>query len=181
MSTDQPVQDFDFSTNTVPESWLEAASEAPPTEESRLRRHSPLHPIPNGQPADVFTGLMGGLAVSLISGVAWYLLEVETFLRPAWAPLSLGVLVALAVRLAGGPNDPGMRSTISLVFYLATSSLVFFTAGRHLYAEAYGSTPGLLEVAQHLFHGRFSDPVAIGAWALAAILSVQLSWSLRRR
>ena len=90
-------------------------------------------------------------------------------------------MIAIAVRLGGGREDVHARSMLSLLYYVATASVVVFIIARTNYLELYGSRPGLTDFEQELLHSRLTDPIAILAWLCGAAASVLVSRLFRTR
>jgi hypothetical protein len=174
-------QDLDFSVDSIPESWHEAAVEAPKAERRPLRAAGPVELLPTGISADLATASLAGLAMSIVAGYAWYELATAAGLTSPWVAVGLGVVVAVAVRLGGGAHDPQSRAVLSLLLYLATWSIVMFGISRYLFADLYGSSPSLVEYEQAFLHSRLAEPPAIVAWVAGAVASVKVSYLLRRR
>lgn len=178
MSTDQ---DLDFSTRSVPDAWQDAASSAPGGGSSGAHRQHLLPALPSGTQADVFSGTMAAVVISLISGVGWYYLETTGTLVVPWASIVLGVLLALAIRAGAGPDDPGTRSALSLLFYVTTSAVVIYLIGIEVFADAYGGGRDFADFERHLRHSRFAEPVALACWVLGAAAAYKISSLTRRR
>lgn len=177
MSTDQ---DLDFSTSGIPESWHSAAG-ASPGGGSAARRRTAIRSLPGRSSLDLFSAVLAGTVTSGLLGLGWYWLETSgTLITPWLAPL-VAAAIAVLVRLGGGPDDPGTRGIVSLVFYLITSSAVIVLVAGKIFAAAYGSSPGLAEFEQSLAHSRFAEPLAVVCWVGGAVTAVQLSLVLRRR
>ncbi len=175
------MHDVDYSRQQVPQSWTEAAREAPgaglqfkPESGDRAPR---VQAVP-GPSADTFTAFFATAAVSMAGGVAWY----QAFIRGAtypWVALIMALAIALAVRLSIGPRDGQTRSMLGLLFYLVTASLVVFLITSHSYAELYGTRPSWGQFEDELLRSRLTDPMFLVAWVAGALLTVSAPRFLR--
>jgi hypothetical protein len=173
-------QDLDFSVGNIPDTWHQAALDAPKAGPNRSPTSSGgLKLLPSGRSADLGTACLAGLATSIIYGYAWYQLATNEALTSPWVAAGLGVAVALAVRLGGGSEDPQARGVVSLLLYLGTWSVVMFGISHFLFADLYDTTPTLVEYEQQLLHSRLTNPPAIVAWLVGAVASVQVGYLLR--
>ena len=170
--------DFDFSPRTVPQSWTDAADEAPGGDGMPLKKTPQVKTPPIRTSLDMFSACVSTVAVSIVTGFAWYVLQLSGVTTP-WIAVALGAAIALALRLGGGRPDSQTRAIMALLFYLATASVVIFLVARHNYAELYGSEPGLLDFEQELLHSRLTEPLAIVAWFTGGFASVWISRLLR--
>jgi hypothetical protein len=178
VSTDQ---NLDFSDSAIPDSWQDAANQAPGGGPVGARRRRPTRPVPTRSSVDLFSAAMAGTVTSGLLGLGWYTLEsTGTVMNPLLA-LAVGTALAVMVRLGGGPDDPGTRGIVALLFYLATSCTVIILVAREVFAAAYGSNPGLAEFEQSLRNSRFAEPVWVVCWVAGAVSAVHLSRVLRRR
>lgn len=168
----------DFSTETIPDSWSEAAGHAPDGDGKALAKMARLTtPMAQGS-VDLFTACLGTAAVSIVAGYGWYQLQKSGVVTP-WIAVALGAVIALSVRLGGGRDDAQTRGMVSLLFYVATASTVFYLVARGNYLDLYGTTPSLKEIENELLHSRLTDPLAIVAWFGGAAASVWISKALR--
>lgn len=168
----------DFSTEAIPDSWSEAAGQAPGGDGNALAKMTRLTtPLARGS-VDLFTACLGTAAVSIVAGYGWYQLQESGVVTP-WIAVALGGVIALSVRLGGGRDDPQTRGMLSLLFYVATASTVIYLVARGNYINLYGTTPNLKEIENELLHSRLTDPVAVVAWFGGATASVWISRALR--
>ena len=172
------AEEFDLSTTTIPESWSEAAKDAPVGDGSPLRKVPLVQNPPIRNSVDMFSACVATTAVAIVSGSSWYLLGTNGVTTP-WIAVALGVVIAISVRLGGGSPDVHSRAMLSLLFYLATASVVIFLIARVNYADLYGSSPDLADFEQELLHSRLTDPIAILAWFVGGLSSVWTSRLLR--
>lgn len=171
---------LDVTNQPVPAAWLDAAAEAPQPEGHRRRRgdrggHQAA--LPETTTLDMFTAVLAAGAVAITGGYAWFELQMRGFANP-WIAVAFGVAVAVAVRLGGGRTDVHARSALSLMVYLAASSVIIYLVARTTYLDLYGERPGLTDFEQELLNSRLTEPVAVLAWlagALAATLTSRLT------
>ncbi len=169
-------ESLDFATQPVPDSWVEAASDAPSVDERQRRpKKAGRSTPPVATSLDLFTACLAAGATSIVSGYAWYELQLSGFTSP-WVAVGLGLIIAIAVRLGGGPEDVQTRGVLALLIYLITSSVVIFLIARTNYLDLYGSRPGLTDFEQELLHSRLTEPLAIVAWLAGATTA---SWAAK--
>ncbi|MFV0259897.1 MAG: hypothetical protein ACK5PP_15790 [Acidimicrobiales bacterium] len=166
---------YDFSSRTIPQSWHYAAEEAPHADTPAPKRPDGRRPVPPRTTADLFSGVVFGSAVAAVAGVAWYVAETVLDTHSALAPVLIGVFIGLGVRFSAGPQDPGARGTLALVFYLVTTSLVVYLLTRGGYHVADSG------FERRLLGTRFGSPISIFMWIVGAIVSVQINTMLRGR
>ncbi|MCP5031565.1 MAG: hypothetical protein GY939_07145 [Actinomycetia bacterium] len=169
-------ESLDFTNQPVPDSWVEAASEAPLPDDRRKRSNKAERGAPPVATSfDLFTACLAAGAASIVSGYAWYELQLSGFTSP-WAAVGLGLVIALSVRLGGGPEDVQTRGVLALLIYLITSSVVIYLIARTNYLDLYGSRPDLTDFEQELLHSRLTEPLAIVAWLAGATTA---AWSAK--
>jgi hypothetical protein len=170
---------LDFSPRSVPESWVEAAADAPSYGDPRRRRNqSTRHTLPVSTSLDLFTACLAAGAASIVSGYAWYELHLGGFTTP-WITVAIGLIIATAIRLGGGSEDIQTRGILGLLIYLLTTTIVISLITRATYVDLYGTNPGLEGFEQELFNGRLTDPLAIAAWVLGGALAAVTARVLR--
>lgn len=168
------MQDIDYSRQQVPQSWTEAASEAPGAglsyQSAGAGKGHRVRAIP-GPRADIFTAFFATAAVSMAGGVAWF----QAFIRGAtypWVALVMGLAIALALRLSIGPRDGQTRAMMGLLFYLVTASLVVFLITSHTYADLYGTRPSWGQFEDELLRSRLTNPLFLLAWAGGGLVTI---------
>ncbi len=173
---------YDFSMNSVPDSWHEAADEAPAPDPKPLYKKKSLAVMPIGDKVDLTTAFIASVVMSVLTGVTWYLFETRRVTDSPWLALAVGVFIALAVRLGGTAAEPDIRATVSAVFYLATVLTTVYMIERHDFRLLYTVSPGLKESESALVRDRLTEPTVIFAWVLGLVTTMQLSyWTGRRR
>ncbi len=177
MGTDH---DLDFSTSTAPESWYEAAAQAPKGDEPRPFAQPGVLPVlPSNHRIDLLMTALTSVAMSVVAGYAWYQMDASGTLRTPWLAVGLGVLIAVAVRLGGGKGDRGSRAIVAGIFYTVTLVVVTCLAARHNWTVLYGDN-GLVSYEEDLMR-RIADPITLAAWALGGFATVKLSLLLGNR
>ena len=84
-------ESLDFSPDSVPESWVEAAAEAPSYGDPRRRLNKvERHTLPVATSLDLFTACLAAGATAIVSGYAWYELYLGGFTNP-WTASGLGL------------------------------------------------------------------------------------------
>jgi hypothetical protein len=172
--------DLDFSTRTAPDSWYEAAALAPKTEERAFRQASLMPVLPQSERADLLLACLTAVAMSVVCGYAWYRVDTTGSLRSPWLAVGLGIMIALSVRLGGGPADPDVRAALACGFYVVTVVAVLFLASRHTYLELYGANRELASFEQELIRTR-ADPLSVVAWISGGVAAARLSLLLGHR
>jgi hypothetical protein len=173
--------DLDFSASTAPDSWYEAAAQAPQGAERPVTSSSFLPTLPSSRGVDLAMACLTTLAMSVACGYAWYQIDTTQMVRSPWLAVALGVMIAVAVRLGGGRRDRETRAALAGLFYVVTLLSVAFLATRHSYVDLYGSSPSLVSFEEELFRSRFSDPWTVVAWFAGAVTAVKLSLLLGDR
>jgi len=171
--------DLDFSTSTAPESWFEAAAQAPTSEEHPFTQAGMLPVLPSNNRIDLLMTALTSVAMSVVAGYAWYQMDASGILRTPWLAVALGVLIALAVRLGGGKGDRGSRAIVAGIFYAVTLVAVTCLGSRHNWAVLYGDN-GLVTFEEDLMR-RIADPITLVAWAIGGFATVKLSLLLGDR
>lgn len=121
---------FDFSLRTVPDRWFDASRESGQEDVAPVLMPRTRVPVPHGQHADPVVATLGGLAMAVVAGASWFMLEQEGRITTAWVLVLVAALIGLSVRIAGGPYDPGLRATIAVMLYLVTALVVSFLVVR---------------------------------------------------
>jgi hypothetical protein len=175
---------FDFSLDTIPERWLNAArgsglSMSP----SPLRRRPPRTPVPSAyQHVDPVASFLGGLAVTTVTGIAWYVLEADGTVASPWMLIMVGFVIGLGVRFGGGPYDPGIRAAIALGLYTACVAVVSYLLVHHDLRQSFPNITWAIEertlVRTRLLAADYALATLGGAWVA---VQVNYSWSVRRR
>jgi hypothetical protein len=171
---------LDFSLHGTPERWFHAADESGNAAIAPMVRPR-RHPIPvTGRRTDPFVSLLAGLAMALVAGFAWYLLELDGAVSSPWVVAVTGLLIGGAVRLGGGPFDPAVRGTISLLLFLVTTLVVSFLVVRHQLAQMDPDLPLAFEERMFL-RNRILEPGYALATAGGAWLAIQANYLWARR
>ena len=170
-----------FSMKTVPETWIEAEGEAGGNDNRPLKKDRPVNGMPIREDADALTGVVAAFAMSVITGVVWYLYESNDVLTTPWLAVPVGVLIAVAVRLGTGPNHSDVRATISLIFYILTVFVTAFFIESRDYLIIFGERPGFKELQTELVRDRLTQPMTMVAWVVGMIANVQTGLALNAR
>lgn len=183
-ASDATTTTFDeksFSVRTVPQEWLDAEETHGPKDTKPLPSKRMVKTVPIGTEADVITGTLAALAMSVVAGVIWYAFESQDVLQTPWAAIPVGVLIAVGVRLGSGADHSDVRATISVIFYTLTVFVVAYFIERYDYIKVYGEPPGFAEAQTELVRDRFTRPEVVVGWALGMLAVVQTGYLLRRR
>ena len=167
-----------FSMKSVPETWVDAQNEAGGTDNTPLKKHRPVSVVPIRQDADALTGSVAALAMSVITGVVWYLYESRDVVTSPWLAIPVGVLIAVAVRLGTGANHGDVRATISLIFYILTVFITAFFIESRDYLLVFGERPGFYELQTELVRDRLTQPMTMVAWVVGMIANLQTGFAL---
>jgi hypothetical protein len=140
------------------------------------------HPIPvTGRHTDPFIALLAGLAMAMVVGLAWFLLEAAGAISSPWVVAVSGLLIGVAVRLGGGPYDPPVRAAISLLVFLVTTLVVSFLVVRHQLALVDPDLPWAFEermfVRNRVLEPGYALATAAGSWLA---IQVNYLWARRR-
>lgn len=170
-----------FSMKTVPDSWIDAQNEAGGADNTPLQKDRAVNVIPIRQDADVITGVVAALAMSVVTGLVWYLYESRDVLTTPWLTIPVGVLIAVAVRLGSGADHSDVRATISLIFYILTVFMVAFFIESRDYLLVFGERPGFSELQTELVRDRLTQPTTMVAWVVGMIANLQTGFALNRK
>ncbi len=172
---------FDFSIRSVPDEWKDAAEQAPELDAGIMRAKRTVRVRPSTERVDIMTSVIAALAISGVTGVAWYLFETRGVSDSPLLAILLGLVISIAVRLGGGPGDPDIRATISFIFYLTTVLAVAYMVERYDYQVTYRATPNLDQTEYWIVRDRLKEPTVILGWAAGLVLSTQISYVTRER
>ena len=173
MSTYQP---YDFSSQSVPESWTEAAGEAPQTDPFAggiAPGDGPMRVVRGGG-MDLSAAIPGTMAALFVIGTMWVLLHGAGVDTP-WYAIALGVTAALTVRATAGPRNPGFRGLLAGVMYLVALSVITAITVSMTYADLYGAWPSLAQFEDHLIYVEVRQADSVAAWAVGGILALASS------
>jgi hypothetical protein len=170
---------FDFSLQTVPDRWFDAAEESGQTDPTPLTRPRPDKAVPHGQRADPFAAFLAGTAMALAAGTGWFLLEFDGIISP-WSVTVLGILIGTSVRLGAGPYDPAMRATVALVLFAVTAIVVSFLSVR-LQLQVTNMDFSFAYEEREWLRRRIYDPAYAGCTALGAVLAARVNYIASNR
>ncbi|MEL7156056.1 MAG: hypothetical protein AAFN30_05590, partial [Actinomycetota bacterium] len=157
------MHDIDYRQQAIPQSWTEAANEAPGAGvEFQAVSDGPKVRVLPTPAIDMFTAVFAALAMCMISGYTWFELHNRGVTNP-WLAVVLGLLIALTLRLSVGRHDTQTRAVMGLVFYLVTATLVIFLLASRNYESLYGTTPSWGQFEDELFHSQLTS-----IWSLVA-------------
>ncbi len=170
-----------FSMKTVPDSWREAETEAGVPDPTPLRKDRAVSVVPIRQDADVLTGVVAALCMSIMTGVCWYLYESRDVITTPWLAIPVGVLIAIAVRLGTGANHGDVKATISLIFYILTVFVVAFFIESRDFLLVFGHRPSFTELQTELVRDRLTQPMTMLGWLLGLVANLQTGFALTPR
>ena len=170
-----------FSVRSVPDSWVAAQEEAGGLDTKPLKKNRPVRIVPIRQDADVLTGSVAALAISVICGVFWYMYETGDVGHSPWLAVPAGMLIAFAVRLGTGPDFSDLRATIALIFYFLTVFCTAFFIESHDFVLVFGERPGFAELQTELVRDRLTQPTTMLAWLVGIFATLQTGFALNRR
>ena len=172
---------FDFDIRSAPETWKEAAVDAPEGDANPLRRRRVVGDLPIRYEIDTVTASLSAMIVSIVAGTAWYMVEVENALNSPWVSVVLGALIAVAVRLGAGPHLPEIRATLAVIFYIVTVLAVAYMVERTQFIAIYGNEAAIAGGERGLVRDRLTEPQTVAAWTLGLLTATQVSYLLRKR
>ncbi len=179
--TNQQFDEKSFSVRTVPDSWVEAQKDSGVPDPTPLTSRRSIGVVPLGGEADVLTGTLAGLAISVVVGVSWFAFESQDVVNSPWLAVLAAVLIAVGVRLGVGADHSDIRATISLIFYIVTLFVVAYFIERYDYLRVYGVPPGFQEAQTELVRDRLTEPRTLLAWSIGVFANLQTGYLLRRR
>ncbi|MGH1501943.1 MAG: hypothetical protein ACRBI6_00170 [Acidimicrobiales bacterium] len=172
---------YDFSMGSVPDSWHDAADEAPEHDLSPLRKKRSMLVMPAGEKLDMTTAFIAGGTLAFLSGLAWYLFETRYITGTPLLAVVSAIVIALAVRLGGTAAEREVRATIASVFYMVTVLLTVYMIERTEFRAAYGVSPDLVQSEQAFVRDRLTEPDTVLAWVAGLVLCMQISYLTGRR
>lgn len=170
-----------FSMKSVPDSWVEAQHDAGGFDNTPLKMERTVNVIPIRQDADAVTGTVAALAMSVITGLVWYLGETGGAITSPWLAIPVGMLIAVAVRLGTGPDYGDLRATISVIFYILTVFITAFFIESRDYLLVFGERPGFAELQTELVRDRLTRPTTMIAWVVGMIATLQTGFALNTK
>lgn len=170
-----------FSMKSVPDSWVEAQEEAGGFDSTPLKHNRAVNVVPIRQDADAMTGSVAALAMSVITGLCWYLYESNDVLASPWLAVPVGVLISVAVRLGSGGNHSDVRATISLIFYILTVFITAFFIESRDFLLVFGERPGFYELQTELVRDRLTQPTTMVAWVVGVFATLQTGFALNNK
>ena len=170
-----------FSMKSVPDSWVEAQQDAGGVDGKPLVKDRAVNVVPIREEADVITGTVAALAVSVLTGLVWYLYESRDVITSPWLSIPVGILIAVAVRLGTGPNHSDVRATISVIFYILTVFITSFFIESRDYLLVFGERPGFAELQTELVRDRLTRPLTMVAWLFGMIANLQTGFALNSK
>lgn len=174
---------FDFSVRELPQAWLDASQEAPKGDgrplSSKLRKSKKS--LVSERRIDLFGALVGALAISVVTVAAWYGAETGDVWVSPWAPVLVGLVIGVGVRLGAGKPEPSQRASIAVFFYLMAAIAALYLIQRHR-ALAFLDEAGLDIVEQRIIRGYLRDLANVSGLLLGGIAAagVNLVTKLRR-
>ncbi len=170
-----------FSVRDIPESWVDAAAEGPVGSPGPLveRRRSGRR-LPTGAKPDLVTGALTGIAMTVISGAAWFTVDLSGTYTGPWLAVLLGVLVAIAVRLGSGPAGPEMRMTVGAALYIAGVLATTAVIVRTTYTNLYGRAPSAGQIEDIITSDYVTRPLVVLAWVTGLAVMAWTSFTLKK-
>ncbi|MEM8922911.1 MAG: hypothetical protein AAGD35_05370 [Actinomycetota bacterium] len=147
-------QQTNFSNQPIPQSWTDAAMEAPQAASPFQAHHHHPHRmrVVPGKGIDLFAASFSALATSMVTGFSWFVLS-GWGLNTPWLALGVGLGIALVLRMAGGKGDVTLRIALSLMFYILTAGVIMLLITIRDYQALYSVTPSLAQLEDELIHG----------------------------
>lgn len=167
---------LDIFAQEVPAEWVDAAEDSGTVQDNTplTSRKTPTF-LPGGDFVDTSSLLFLTAAVSIASGVGWYVLETWFDVSSPWLVTAIGVLIAVACRVGGGPSNPGIRAVIGLIFYGITSVGAGMGLARHRFIDLYRSIPSSQELESQFLLDHATTGTSIFAAILGGVAVVALS------
>ncbi len=171
------VGTFDMSMDTVPGRWHDAQLDSPfdHTADGFTNRSNRFNTIPTGQQSS-FIGNVAAIGSSFVTGSVWYLCEVLDVYRGPWAAVAMGVVIAIAVRLAGGSLGPSYRAALTVASYLLTLLLMLILITHRELTDIYGGIDGFQVYEQTLVRTRLQDPGHLIAYGFGGFIASQIAY-----
>lgn len=147
-------QQTNFTNQPIPQSWTDAAMEAPQAASPFQAHHQQAHKmrVVPGKGIDLFAASFAALAASMVTGFSWFVLS-GWGLNTPWLGVGVGFGIALVLRLAGGQGDVPLRIALSLMFYMVTAVVIMLLITIRDYQALYSVTPNLAQLEDEVLHG----------------------------
>ena len=168
---------YDLSMAEIPAAWVEAQDASPlanlPNEP--IRRTGSVAVIPKRQQSN-FIANIAALTASFVAGTTWYFTDLLEMYRGPWSAVAVGALVAIVVRLTGGP-DASYRIVLAAASYLLTLLVVLILITRRELTDIYGSVSQFQDYEQNLVRTKLHDPAHVAAYAIGLVTAVVLGFA----
>ncbi len=170
-----------FSMKSIPDTWVEAENEAGGADSTPLLKTRAVNVVPIREDADAITGSVAALAMSVMTGLVWYLYESRDVVTSPWLAVPVGVLISVAVRLGTGANHSDVRATISLIFYILTVFITAFFIESRDFLLVFGQRPDFYELQTELVRDRLTQPGTMIAWISGMFATLQTGFALNAK
>ncbi len=176
---------LDFSVRNVPDSWNEAAKDAPEPGEGRVDNRRAGRRLPTGSRPDLTTGTLSGIAMAVITGAAWYLNDINGVFTSGLADFVaaslMAALIAIAVRIGAGPAGPEMRVGIGAALYIVAILGVAFAVSREQFVAVNRRTPSFGELETLVSSLYLNSFVTVASWIVGLAVMGWSTFALRHR
>jgi hypothetical protein len=164
---------LDFSVREMPQAWLDASAEAPQPDETPVVKKVRKLKGRSHVEMDYLGAVLGAIATSVVAGATWYYLDTDGAWSSPWAPIGLGIIMGLGVRLGGGKPEPSQRASIAVSWYLMTITVVLYALHRAS-VLSYLPDAGWTDIERSIVRGYLRDSqnalgLMIGGIAAAGI------------
>lgn len=147
---------LDFSVREMPQAWIDASADAPqPDEAAVIKKTRKLKKITHVE-MDYVGAVLGAIATSVVGGATWYYFHTDGVWVSPWAPIALGILMGLGVRLGGGKPEPAQRASIAVAWYLVTATVALYFIHRAS-VLSYLPQAGWSEIERSIVRGYLRD------------------------
>ena len=147
---------LDFSVREMPQAWIDASAEAPQPDEAPKAKKARKLKNRSHIEMDYFGAVLGAIATSVVTGATWYYLDTDAVWSSPWAPIGLGIVMGLGVRLGGGKPEPSQRASIAVSCYLITITVVLYAIHRAS-VLSYLPDAGWSEIERSIVRGYLRD------------------------
>ncbi len=175
-SVQNAASPYDMSMDEVPAGWLEAQGASPTSGSDNTAFHgsSRFNAMPTRQESS-FIPNIAALGAAFVSGVVWFLIDVQGVYNGPWIAVAVGAFIACAIRLPGIGEGP-YKAVLSLSAYLLTMLLVLLFVTHQDLTTVYGGSYSLQDYEETLIRTRFRNLGNMFAYGLGAIVATVLAY-----
>ena len=165
--------------DSTPAEWFEAEL-ASPQDAAAISRHRNAPSLaPIRRKVDRATLGLAAIVALIVTTLSWIAAELVGVFGSPWWAVPAGLLTALIIRMAAGPDGPDARATVASIVYLVSFIMVMVILTRREIHNIYGQADDVALLEQNLFRRRFAGVDQLAAYAIGWAVSWFASIGLR--